>query len=417
MKKNRRILISIMCGILALLMIVTLLTGVIGSLGASAASQAEVDELRARKKEITAQKNELSDTIESLKGQQDQLIVQKEALDRQVNLTYEEITLIERQLEIYEQLLAIKQLDYEEAQEQADEQLERYRARTRKLEEMGEVSIFAVIFKATSFTELLSRIDSVKEIIEADRELENAYITAKKNAALVKAEYEASKVETEASKAELEAAKLELEAEIAEAESFISGLDTEIAEYLEMFAQADAEAAAVDADITAMLAEIKRQEEEAKRLAELAKQEAALVVGTGELLWPCPSSNKLTSPFGDRSSPGGVGSTNHKGIDIGASTGSPIVAADDGTVVTATYSSSYGNYVIINHGNGRATLYAHQSAIACKVGQVVVKGMVIGYVGSTGISTGPHLHFEVRENGVAVNPLNYFSSSQYVRYY
>ena len=132
-------------------------------------------------------------------------------------------------------------------------------------------------------------------------------------------------------------------------------------------------------------------------------------VGDISFTWPCPASSRITSSFGDRESPTEGASSNHKGVDIGASTGSAVLAAADGTVVIATYSASAGNYVMINHGGGVYTVYMHMSSIAVSVGQEVSRGETVGAVGSTGYSTGPHLHFGLRINGTYVNPLSYVS--------
>lgn len=130
--------------------------------------------------------------------------------------------------------------------------------------------------------------------------------------------------------------------------------------------------------------------------------------GSGSMMWPVPSCQLITSPFGHRSSPGGIGSTYHKGIDIGASYGSAIVAADSGTIIQAGDNGwGYGNLVMIDHGNGVITYYGHMSSVAVSDGQTVAKGQIIGYVGSTGNSTGPHCHFEIRVNGTAVDPSGY----------
>ena len=123
------------------------------------------------------------------------------------------------------------------------------------------------------------------------------------------------------------------------------------------------------------------------------------------LIWPV--SGPITSGFGGRSSPGGVGSTYHEGLDFGIPEGTPIRAAKGGTVVIAAYTGGYGNYTCIDHGGGLSTCYGHQSGYAVSAGQSVDQGQVIGYSGNTGASTGPHLHFEVRVNGVAQDPLGY----------
>jgi murein DD-endopeptidase MepM/ murein hydrolase activator NlpD len=123
------------------------------------------------------------------------------------------------------------------------------------------------------------------------------------------------------------------------------------------------------------------------------------------LIWPVDG--LITSGFGPRSSPGGVGSTNHEGIDFGVPEGTPIRAAKGGTVIIASYQGGYGNYTCIDHGGGLSTCYGHQSSFAVSAGQSVDQGQIIGYSGNTGASTGPHLHFEVRINGVAQDPMGY----------
>ena len=157
-------------------------------------------------------------------------------------------------------------------------------------------------------------------------------------------------------------------------------------------------------------AEIKRKEEEARKAAEAAgKTYNTASIGNIKFIWPCPASSRITSSFGSRSSPTEGASTDHKGIDIGAATGSNILAAASGEVTIATYSYSAGNYIMINHGGGVYTVYMHCSQLLASVGDQVSQGQVIAKVGSTGYSTGPHLHFGIRVNGSYVNPASYVS--------
>ena len=159
-----------------------------------------------------------------------------------------------------------------------------------------------------------------------------------------------------------------------------------------------------------MEAEIRRQEEEARKKAEASgKSYTVKSLGNTSFIWPCPSSSRITSNFGGRESPTEGASSNHQGIDIGASTGSNILAAASGVVTIATYSSSAGNYVMISHGGGVSTVYMHCSSLLVSEGEQVSQGQVIAKVGSTGYSTGPHLHFGIRSGGSYVNPLNYVS--------
>lgn len=159
-----------------------------------------------------------------------------------------------------------------------------------------------------------------------------------------------------------------------------------------------------------MEAEIKRKEEEARKAAEAAgKKYNTVSIGNIKFIWPCPSSSRVTSPFGGRSSPTEGASSNHQGMDIGASSGSNIIAAAAGEVIISTYSYSAGNYIMINHGGGVYTVYMHCSQLLASKGDKVTQGQVIAKVGSTGYSTGPHLHFGIRVNGSYVNPANYVS--------
>ena len=162
--------------------------------------------------------------------------------------------------------------------------------------------------------------------------------------------------------------------------------------------------------MTRIEAEMKRREEEARKKAEAAgKTYTVSNLGNISFKWPCPSSSRITSNFGDRESPTEGASSNHKGIDISASTGADIIAAADGEVVISTYSYSAGNYIMIDHGGGVSTVYMHSSKLLVGVGEKVTKGQVIAKVGSTGYSTGPHLHFGIRSGGTYVNPRSYVS--------
>lgn len=132
------------------------------------------------------------------------------------------------------------------------------------------------------------------------------------------------------------------------------------------------------------------------------------VYSNGSLIWPTDSTY-ITSNFGNRDAPTAGASTNHQGLDIGAAAGTPIYAAASGTIEVATSNNSYGNYVMVNHGSGTTTVYAHMESMTVSSGQYVTQGQIIGYVGSTGITTGPHLHYEVRVDGSRVDPSQYYS--------
>lgn len=404
--KKRKAFISTVCIILALLMIFTVVLGVLGSNGALAASRAEIDQLESQKAGIAAKKKELSARISTLQSEQADVIQQKEALDEQNELTRQEIELIMKQLDQLNRILTAKENELKEAIANEEMQRERYRTRVRDMEEKGTVSYISILFDSSSFTDLLSRVDSIKEVMAADKRLEEDYIAAREHVEIVQKDYQITQADTEIRRQELEEKKAKLEADIAAATQLISDLEANIEEFRASFEANEAEERRLGQAIEAMLAEVQRQEEEAKKLAQQSGGSAP-IIGSGVLSWPLPGYSS-TCTYGWRTHPIFGDQRFHAGWDVGAPSGTPLYAADSGTVVTAVYSSSYGNYVLISHGNGISTLCAHMSSMAVSAGQSVSKGQVIGYVGSTGWSTGPHLHLEVRVNGSTVDPCSYF---------
>lgn len=384
-------------------MLLSVLFSALGSVGALAVTQADIDALEAQKEEIAAQRTEISAQISALESEQAAIIEQKEALDQQNELARQEIELINEQIEIYDGLIEQKAEELEEALALEEYQKERFRARVRAIQENGTIGYIAFVLDATSFSDLLTRVDNITAIMESDQALEEEYIAARENVEIVKAEYEQVQVEQLATLAELELRKAELEKEIEEASALIAELEEDIAKYEEEFAANEAAEYAVYLDILEQTEAFNAQQEA------LAQQGQTVVSGSGSFLWPVPGNTYITSGFGWRIHPIFLTEKYHSGIDVAANSGTAILAADGGTVQTAVYSSSYGNYVVINHGNGYTTLYAHQSSMAVSAGDVVTAGQVIGYVGSTGWSTGPHLHFEISYNGDRVDPESFFS--------
>jgi len=400
------------CMFLAALLFFSVFASGIAVLTANAVSQAQIDALERQKKEITDKKNAVSVQIAGLQNEQASVLDQKAALDEQNELARQEIELINEQIEIYDGLIAEKETELVAALEQEAYQKERFRTRMRAMEENGELGYMAFILQATSFADLLTRIDNINEIMESDKALEEKYIAARENVQKVKAEYEAIQAEQLLKREELEARKAELEQQIAEAVELINALQEDIDKFTEEFAANEAAEQQLQAEIDKMTEEFNRQLEALKQQQQQSgnsgSSKPSYVTGSGSFMWPVDA-RTITSPFGWRVHPIFNTEKYHSGVDVGAYAGSPIYAADSGTVQTATYSSSYGNYVVINHGNGYTTLYAHQNSMAVSAGQTVTKGQVIGYVGSTGWSTGPHLHFEITKNGSRVDPQSFFS--------
>ena len=276
--------------------------------------------------------------------------------------------------------------------------------------ENGETSFMDSIVRSQSISELLNRAEYVSQIAEYDRRMLREYAAAKE---AVRAEEETLSKEHEA----LLGMQESTEAKQASVQKLLSTKKAELAAFQTKIASAQSEIDQYEADIKAqedemkkIEAEMKRREEEArKKAAEAGKTYTVSNLGNISFKWPCPSSSRITSRFGDRESPTEGASSNHKGIDIGASTGSAIVAAADGEVVISTYSYSAGNYIMIDHGGGVSTVYMHCSQLLVSKGAKVTKGQTIAKVGSTGYSTGPHLHFGIRSGGSYVNPQKYVS--------
>ena len=405
--------ISIVCIILAFLMMVTLVVSVIGSLGALAAGgQDQIDALEQQKSELQSQQASIQTNIDDLIAQQADVIDQKAAMDEKNELARQEIELINEQIDVYTGLIEDKAEELEKAEAAEQAQYELYRKRVRAMEEEGSYTYLDILFQCRSLSDVLSAIDMIGEIMDSDKRLFEEYKTARENTEQVKAEYEATLAQLGEKQETLEAQKAELEEQIAAAVEVINQLQDDIDAAKEEYAKAAAAEAAAQASINAIIAQMQAEEEAARQEAAQNNQQYTGTgsTATGTYIWPCPSSTYVTSAFGMRDHPLFGDERPHSGIDIAGSAGSEVLAADSGTVAVATYSSSYGNYVTIYHSNGDYTLYAHMSSLAVSAGQSVTQGDVIGYVGSTGWATGPHLHFEIRVNGSTVDPLSYFSN-------
>ena len=409
---NRKTMRAVICVLLAVLMVVGLLGAVVPMLGmnAGAVTQSEIDNLKAQQEALKAQQQQQASNIQSLRDQKADVMAQKEALDQQCALLLQEITNVEAQIELYNNLVAEKEVELEAAQAKEAEQAELFRTRVREIEENGRVSYMILLLDSKDVSDLLSRMDIIGEIIAYDKHLEEELIAARQAVEAAKAALEQALAEQEAKKAELETQKAALEQQVAEAEQLIRDLEADINAYTAMYAQAEAQKQSLQAQIDAKVAELVAQEQAAKQAAAAAGQPAynpaAAVGATGSMMWPAVG-HGISSPFGYRIHPITGQYKLHTGVDINVGYGTPVYAADGGTVILAGWNGGYGNCIVINHGNGLTTLYGHLSSINVSVGQSVGRGQTIGLVGSTGNSTGPHLHWEVAVNGQRVNPLSY----------
>ncbi len=375
----------------------------------AATTQAEIDKLKEQRNQLKEQQKDIQNTVNSLRGQQDKLIELKTALDEKNAITLQQILNLEEQITLHEELIEQKSVELEKAQDVADEQLSRLKVRIRNMEENGRYNYVAVLFGAESISEFLSLMDDIGDIMKSDRDLENSYKEAVTDLKAVKSEYEEARLELKEQKAELTNLSAQLEKDILEANAAILELEGDISANSAILSQLNAQDKEMQDKINQKIKELNEQNKPSNPSNPSNPSKPS---GSGTLtVWPSYCTY-ITSVQGNRVHPitGQYGT--HGGTDIGASYGSAIYAAGSGTVVTAynnsAYNGGYGNYAMINHGNGIQTLYAHMSVCSVTVGQTVSAGQTIGYVGSTGRSTGPHLHFEVRVNGSRVDPQSYY---------
>lgn len=395
MKKTRKL--RIVCAALAVFVTVAALLPGISGTDALAVSQSQIDALEEQRDALRAEREEMQAGIDELESQQADVLQQKAALDAQNEVYRQEIELIEEQVSLYTQLVEQKRQEVELATQAESEQLATYRRHVRAMEENGRYTYLSILFGSRSLGELMSNLDMIGEIMEADQRSYEQYTAAREQSEQIQAEYETMLTELDSRQSELETEKAALEIQIDEATQMIVDLEAQLETDRAAYEEQLAKEAALEADIQEMIAELERQEA------------ANSIVSTGTYIWPLPG-YRPGSAYGWRIHPIWGDRRFHAGEDIGAPSGTPILAADSGLVtVIPDNGNGYGNYIMINHGGGRVTLYAHMSGFAVSNGATVTQGQTIGYVGSTGNSTGPHLHFEVRVNGATTDPKSYFS--------
>lgn len=424
MKRKR--IISVIAIVLIVLMLISLVMSVI-PVSAFALSEGEIDSMRQQRQELSNQVQEIQERIDGLKDQQANVLEQKTALDEKNRLANEELTLVADEIAYYDQLIAEKEEQVKEAMDREAGQLQRYRARVRAMEENGGYNILALILGSNSFSQMLTAIDDMGEIMASDKALEEQYIEARQETEAVKAEYEAERAEYETQQGELREERDRLEKEIEDAYAQLDELEGAIAQ-----AEAEYEAALIAEESAA--AEVQRAIQQ--YLAQQAAQQqpsgggdgeggdggdggdpwvnnplgGGNAQGTGSFIWPVPCSTRITGRYLEPRS-GHL----HQGLDIDGfgNDGAPIIAADGGVVITSQYDSVYGNYVVIDHGGGIQTVYAHNSSNAVRVGDTVSQGDTIAYLGATGNATGTHCHFEIFIGGERTDPAAYFTGLTY----
>lgn len=424
--KKRKLWVSILAGFLAAMMLLGLLAGIIPAYVSAERSSGEIEQdISAQKdalKEIQSQIDELESQLSENMSQMEEIVAQKNLIDQEVFLLHQQAQLITEQIASYSELIADKQAELDAATARLNALREKNKERIRAMEEDGNISYWSVLFKANDFGDLLDRLNMVEEIAASDRRRLEEMDKATKAVETAKESLETQKVELEASKAELEAAEAVLEEKRAEADKLLAQLVATGEEYQQYLDEAEAkesEAAGKLDDLEAELSEAEEREyQEYLAYLESLKPPAPSIGGNGGapnnvdgVTWLVPINyTYFSSPFGYRVHPIYGDWRFHYGVDLSAPSGTPIIASRSGVVTTASYEAGgAGYYVNIDHRDGFATRYMHMTHFIVSPGDYVYAGQVIGYCGSTGASTGPHLHFSVYYNGSAVNPALYIN--------
>ena len=428
MKRNKfqKTAFSVICVVLAVVMVLSL---VITVLPANAVDQTDLERLAEKRAQLEEQLAEQEQIIADLSDNQTLIVYRKAALDKQISLNRETISLIEEQIDLYQDLIDKKEEELAAATAAETEQTALLRERIRSMEENGSYSYLTFIFEGDSVPEILARAADVNDIMHYDRELEKSLQKSREDVETIKREYETAQAEQDAINQELIGRREQLSAQVDAACELIANLD-------ELSLDAQAEYAAIaEAEDEAMQELLKAMQEYAAQQAAQRTWSSGSSGGTGatsgttsggtsggtysgnasgaytgSFIWPVDSTY-ITSRYGERSAPTAGASTNHKAIDIGAKSGDPIYAAADGQVAVAKYNDGLGYYVSIEHDGETATRYSHMTNYIVQPGEQVKQGQIIGYVGESGIATGSHLDYAVIKNGQQVDPMQYYDES------
>lgn len=379
MKKNRLI-----CSLLIILTI--LVSSQYISLAAKSISELQ-SEMEKRSAEIKQKEKE----IKAKEKEKDAEIEKRIELDLKIGALEDDIDSVTSTIDAKNAEIAEKEKRIGELEELVIENRDVLKQRIRIMYEHGTTSNLEIILKADGFGDLLSRMSLLQEIVDHDQGIINSYINSQK---------------------EMEEAKKTIETERDEQIEARKLLQDKQASLEKLQAEKQAVINKLNSDIKALEKEEKEAEEEYQAImAQIKKAQGSgsvSVKGTGQFVWPSTASKRVTSYYGRREKPNANATSMHRGIDIGAPNGTDVVAIDSGKVIVAGFGKSYGNYVVIDHGNGYTSLYAHNSRLCVSVGDTVTRGQLIAKVGSTGNSTGPHIHLEISKNGTLVDPMSFF---------
>ena len=395
-QNRRRRVVQIIAILLVALMVGSVLLSALPVFGIT---KSEVDALKNKVAAATAKKNDLKKQVSSLNANLNELSKQITLLDGQIEAQEEEIAAQEELLQQLEVLISEKTIELAASEEEQAQQYARMKERVRYMAEHDNTSYLSILLASDSFSDFLNRWEIIKQINLRDEQLFEDLKAIRDKVSVEKTELETAQQEAQDTKNQMDANMADLEnqrkAKIDKQTQIQQQKNETNAAYASMIEQ-----------------EEELMEQYKKAAAQLSAQ--STYVG-GKFMWPLPAANNVvTCKYGYRTHPVTKKYKLHTGIDLRCSTGTNVYAANGGTVTTSGYSSAWGNYIIINHGGGYTTLYAHLSSRKVAKGATVKQGTVIGKSGNTGYSTGPHLHFEINRNGSSYDPLTEFKGFNYV---
>ncbi len=389
-RKSTRIIASVIAGVLAFLLVFALVAEIFVFARADAAET--VSGLNSKLSSHDSQKKKIQKELNAINAKKKSTMTKKNAIDKQIDITQQEVDTINELIGALDVKIKTCSEELSAAQEKEKTEYEQFLKRVRIMEEEGSASMLGIILSADSFSDMLTRTEVIGSIVEGDKKLMKELSGLRENIEKKKAELDSAREQQASAKKELVNKKSSLTSQYNQANSLLKELNSEASEYEKAYQEAE-----------------RAQEQARNELKKLLSKSGSQTkyVG-GAMYWPSVATY-ITSPYGTRRDPITKKTRMHTGIDIGAKQGTNIFAANSGTVIVAGWSSKgYGNYVVIDHGGGTSTLYAHMSKIKVSKGAKVTRGQVVGLIGSTGYSTGPHLHFEVLINGNHTNPMQYF---------
>ncbi len=414
--KNKRLIVSILAGILAAAMIAGLiLSGIPVKAASSSAIKEQIEELEKKQEEWEKEIEKLQGSIDANASEIKAVMEQKNLVDQQVGLLYSQINNLNEQIAAYNVLIADKQAELDEAQLRLETLTQQNRERIRAMEENGELTYWSVLAEANSFYDLLDRLVMVEEIAAADSRRLKEMSAAAEEVESAKSALLAEREALNQTKAEMDATQVQLEKKSEQALELLNQLIAKGAEFDSLMAELEEE----NQKITDDIAQKNEEYDEAKQSEYLATATQPTYSGGGNggtevidptgMVWLVPCDyTQVSSPFGMRYHPLDGTYRHHNGVDLWAPdiNGKPIYATRSGYVSLAGWYGSGGWTVKIQHDSVFQSIYMHMTHFIVSEGDYVAAGQVIGYVGTTGGSTGPHLHFEVRQNGTPINPMS-----------